>query len=218
MRINSVADYFIEHDLYQMFTVDRTLWFYGLVTIGVIIYKAVSTIFFLRHFFYGLMLLIGFVVTINIQLARVRRTQRLISINKIQILFFVVNILIVVFATIRFLKVNPGEYEILTDQWLVAGWEQLIFGIVSPFLLLLITRFAKRNRLLEIGSFVVIILLSSFFFAIAHVKVYGLDVGTLFYLFCIGTGLMALCYSISPSMSWSLHLLNNLLMLSTITN
>lgn len=216
-KLNSVADYFIEHELYQLFVVDRTLWLFALLSIGVFIYKAVMRTFQLNHFFYGLMLLVGFTLIINVQFARVRRDQKILGVNRLQLIIFVVNVLIVTLVSIRFFRARPGDIEVFFDQWLICGWEQLIFGVVFPFVLLYVTRFARKNVYLEISLFIIVIGISSICFALLHIFVYGFELGTLLVLFITGLGLMAICYSISPSLSWSLHLLNNLLLLSKIT-
>ena len=93
---------------------------------------------------------------------------------------------------------------------------RLLFSIIVPVLLLWVMRATRISDKLEVPVFIIAIALSSLGFAFAHWWVYQGSMNTILYLFGVGLVLMTIGYTISPSLGWGLHLMNNIVLITKV--
>lgn len=212
---NGIWERFIKNDLYQMFVTDTSLWFYAVGVVAILVYYLrIGRIFVWHWYLYFGVSFLGVIVTFIVQSARVRGKIRLFKINAGQLLIMGVNGLIIFVSYKRWLEAG-FIIETLTEEVLISVWEQLAFGILIPAGILLGFRLLNAQGWVEAPLFVVAIIASSVLFAFAHWWVYE-SISTIAYLFGVGLVLMTICYTFSPSLSISLHLMNNVLLMTKV--
>ena len=211
--MTSIMDRYIERDLYQLFVTDTSLWFFAGAIITILIYYLrIGRVFVWHWYLYFGVSFLGIIVTFVIQSKRVRGDLRLFKFNAGQLMIMIANGVILYFSYKRWITAG-FILETFTEEVLIASWEQLAFGILAPVAILFIFRLLGVQGWVEIPVFVLAIIISSLGFAFAHAWVYE-SLATIAYLFGVGVVLMTLCYTFSPSLSISLHLLNNIVLMT----
>lgn len=205
----TLADKFIDNELYQMFVYDRAFILLLLIVVASVVFFIANNIFENRYFYYLLAITVITVVVFILQSRRIRKSKKLITVNTAQLVMVGVCVALIL-VPVALYRNAGGRWEVIFDQFLVAMWETLTFGILVPFLILLLVRYRRLNYLLEGGFFFITILLSTVGFVYAHIGVYGLDPFSMAFLFVFGYGFHFIAYAFSPSLAICLHFLNNM--------
>ena len=211
-----ISDRFINNDLYQMFLMDLSLWLYAALTGFIYInFRRKGYVFTWYTTFYFGVIALGILVAFWIQSKRLRGNLKFFRFNQGQLLMIVANVGL--FVGLFFWASKQGmTTESFYEEVLIAGWEQMLFSIIAPVLLLWVMRATRISERFEIPMFIVAIALSSLGFAFAHWWVYQGSMNTILYLFGVGLVLMTVGYTVSPALGWGLHLLNNVVLLSKV--
>lgn len=211
-----IADRFINNDLYQMFLMDLSLYLYAGLTGFIYIFLRRNGYEFTWYTtFYFWIIALGIFVAFWVQSKRLRGQLKFFRFNQGQLLMIVVNVGLFVglFAWANRRGIPTVNFY---EEVLIAGWEQMLFSIIVPVLLLWAMRATRISEKLEVPVFIVAIALSSLGFAFAHWWVYQGSMNTILYLFGVGLVLMTVGYTISPSLGWGLHLFNNVVLITKV--
>ena len=212
VKRRNLSTRFVETELYQMASPDKFLPVMIIIALVGLIYFASNQLFRLQYIYYIIAIVVAVIISYWVQWNRIKkvdRKNRFLKFNKKQVVLMTLNLAIIVIPTAVY-RTNGGSWEVIFRQFLVAFWETGTFGVTVVFALLLLTRFARKNTIMETGFFALIIGLSTLAFTIAHVKVYGLDPFKLVFLFVFGFGFNFISFSINTSLGITLHYLNNI--------
>jgi hypothetical protein len=168
--------------------------------------------FELRFLYYIGAIILCTVIAYWVQYQRLRpkHKQKMWKFNGKQVGLMFINLAIIVIPSAIF-RNNGGSWDMMFEQFLVAFWETGTFGITVPFGFILLTRFARKNTIMETGFFAVILAISTACFMLAHIKAYGLDPFKLSFLYVFGFGFNFITYAFNPSLGIGLHYLNNII-------
>ena len=212
-KVRKVADRFIEHELFQMFVVDKAIYIYILFTIAIMIYYIVTGKIQLNHIIYFVLIFVGGFICVIVQMSRLRNNEHLKKFNTAQIGIIVLNAGIVLIPIVLGLKQKTFTFAFVMEQFLVSMWENLTFFLIIPVILMYLFKFARTTSKRESAVTFGVIVFSAVLFGFAHWKAYAGNLLTIGYLIGIGILIGGLCYMFSPSLSISFHLLNNLMIL-----
>lgn len=213
-----LSTWFVEKELYQMSMVDKFYPVLLALTVASLFYFGKNDLLRIRHLYYVGAIVLCTIIAYYVQIMRVKkedRRKRVFKFNKKQVGMMFVNLVVLIIPTTIY-RNNGGSWETLFNQLLTAFWETGTFGISIVFALLVLTRFARKNAIMETGFFAVIIGLSTLAFTFAHIKVYGLDPFRLSFLFVFGYGFNFITYAFNPSLGIGLHYLNNILVFNKL--
>ncbi|MCK5157801.1 MAG: hypothetical protein KAR08_01480 [Candidatus Heimdallarchaeota archaeon] len=212
-KVTLIADRFIKNELYQMFVLDKALYLYVLLALGILIYNIIKGLVTVHLLMYFGLIAVGTFITIIVQMSRLRNNEHLKRFNVAQIGIIVLNLVIITIPIVMGMIKGSFDFIFVMEQFIVSMWENLTFFLIIPSILMYMFRFARttsqREGLITFG----VITLSSLAFAFAHWTAYTGSLTTIGYLFGIGLLMCGLCYMFSPSLSISVHLLNNLVIM-----
>jgi hypothetical protein len=200
--------------MYQRFVYDLGLYIYGAIWIALLIFLGRNDLLSARHGLYFGFSFAGLGLAIWIHKKR-DRTGRLLPINFNygQTILIGVQFLVLILIYFKYASsVEVVNWEYLSEEIMVASWENCAFGLLAVYFLLKICRVDRiKDRNKELSLMFGVIAVCSLGFSLAHFYVYGGDPVSIASNFGMGLLMMSICYSFSPSLSFTLHLANNMI-------
>lgn len=192
----------------RLFKFDKSIWLFYLIAIAIFVYYLTGSMLEPYHIFQFLVITLGVGVIVYMQ---VQSDGRSIQFKRGDLLILVVNLIIIV-LTAFIADARGAPLEKMLDTFLVASWENMLFGvIVATAVSQLLSIFFKKNTTI-VTITVIIIILASVLFSIAHWKAYSGDVRTLYTLLPILLLFVALSWVGLASIGISAHFFNNLVL------
>jgi len=209
------TDRMIKSDTYQKFVYDTGFYLLFVVWIVIFSWYVKAKKLQMYHIVYFIFPLLSMLIVLFINYRRDRKNRLFFNFNKGQLLLLVGEIAILLWLFFKYKNsVETVDWFVLTEELMIASWENMAFGIILPFGLLSLIKFGKFTGKKEVIIMFVVLVFCDFAFALAHWLVYAGDFLSIVLLFLMGLPIIACCYAFSPTLSVILHLLNNILLLS----
>jgi hypothetical protein len=200
--------------MYQRFVYDLGLYLYGALWVGLLFFLGRNDMLSSRHGLYFGFSFAGLGLAIWIHKKRDRQGRLLpINFNYGQTILIGVQFVILVLIYTKYAStVEVVNWEYLSEEIMVASWENCAYGIVAVYILLRLCRVERvKTKSKELTLMFGIIGVCSLAFALSHFYVYGGDPVSIASNFAMGLLMLSICYSFSPSLSFTLHLANNMI-------
>jgi hypothetical protein len=205
--------------VFDLYIEDIAIWLYGIIAIFlaamVVINNLVSTTSDLVFHLFYLCLIMGGLLFWKIFRKPNPEIEIPIKINQrfkkaIPYIILVLNILILLIFSSIYLGTGKLSFEEVRRHFLIASWEQMLFAVIIPILLLKLFQYKLQIEKISISPIFIVILISSIMFSLSHWLKYGhnpwITIGMIF----VGYVLHFLGFYI-PSFSITLHWLFNTL-------
>lgn len=156
------------------------------------------------------MAMIGVAIPIIILIIIIRKLAHLefvfknIRMVRLKLIIAAVNIAVAIILTLVLIFTGKSDWNTAKSYGVVAVWEQLIFAIVIPYLLVLGIVYLFRWENFRILAAVPACIISGILFGVVHTYAYSADWGILWYIMIIGSGLHLFGYFL-PSTSILIH-------------
>ncbi len=203
--------------VFDLYFEDITIWLYGIIAIFlaamVVINNLVSTTSdLIFHLFYLCLILAGVLFwkvfrKPNPDLKLPVKTNQRFK-KAIPYILLTLNLVILLIFGSVYLGMGKLTFEEIRRQFLIASWEQMLFALIIPILLLKLFQYKLQIGKISISPVFLAILVSSVMFSLSHWLKYGYNPWITIAMIFVGYILHFLGFYI-PSLSITLHWLFN---------
>lgn len=205
--------------IFDLYFEDITIWLYSLLGIFlaamVVINNLVSTTSDLVFHLMYLCLIMGGILFWKLFRKSNPELKIPFKINKkfkraIPYIILALNLIVLIVFSSVYLGTGKMTFEEIRKHFLIASWEQMLFAVIIPILLLKLFQYKIQIRKITISPIFLVILISSVMFSLAHWMKYGHNPWITIALIFVGYVLHFLGFYF-PSLSITLHWLFNTL-------
>jgi len=205
--------------IFQPLLHDVTLYLYGIIAIFTILMKLYSRtlnsiLLEIMHSMFIGIIMIG--IIIHFEALKFKEFKLTKNIKRLKLKFAVPyiallsNVLLLLIPSIILCKLDLIEIELMKHHFIVANWEQNLFAIIIPFLMLKIFPYRIIFQIRSITTRPIVFFINAILFVSAHRYVYGNDIGAQISIFILGLFLHTLGFYF-PSASITVHYLYNII-------